>query len=102
MNNPELVITLITTVLTVVSAVLGIIASKNEKAKKYYKTYVELEKIIKELCIVAEQNYKDGSKKKKYVLVNVNTYLKKNNIEFDLNLIEEIIESLIKITKKIN
>ena len=102
MNNPELVVTIITTVLTIVSAVLGFLASKNEKAKKFYKTYVEIEKVIKELCIVAENNYTDGSKKKIYVISSVNKYLKDNNLTFDSKLIEDIIETLISVTKKIN
>jgi len=42
MNNPELVITIITTVLTIVSALLGFLAIKNEKVKRYYKRYIEI------------------------------------------------------------
>ncbi len=102
MNNPELVITIITIVLTIVGSVLGFLATKNEKAKKFYKTYIEIEKIIKELCIEAEKSYTDGIKKKKYVLSSVNTYLKQNNIKFDLKFIDDMIESLIRVSKQIN
>ncbi len=89
MNNPELVVTIITTVLTIVSALLGFLATKNEKA-------------IKEFCIIAENNYTDKCKKKKYVISSVNKYLNDNNLTFDSKLIEEIIETLISVTKKIN
>ena len=102
MNNPELVVTIITTVLTIVSAVLGFLATKNEKVKRYYKRYVEIEKLVKELCVIAENNYTDGSKKKKYVIASVNTYLKQNNIKFDMQLIDKMIETVIDVSKNIN
>ncbi|HHU59432.1 TPA: hypothetical protein GXZ34_00710, partial [bacterium] len=94
MNNPELVVTIITTVLTIVSALLGFLATKNEKVKRYYKRYVEIEKLVKELCVIAEANYKNGDQKKKYVISSINTFLTENNIEFDIGLIEDMIESI--------
>ena len=47
MNNPELIITIVTVVLTVISIILGFFASKIEKAKKYYENYLKVEKKIK-------------------------------------------------------
>ena len=102
MNNPELIITIVTSVLTIIGLALGILATKSEKAKKFYKAYVEVEKKIKELIVFAEQNYKKGVQKKKYVLTYIKAYLKEHNINFDLNIIDDMIESLIEITKKIN
>lgn len=102
MNNPELVITIITVVLTVVSTVLGYFASKNEKAKKYYQAYIKVEEKVKELCAIAENNYKNGDQKKKYVIANMNTFLVENNIDFDIELVAAMIESIIKLTKSIN
>jgi hypothetical protein len=102
MSNVELITTIITSVLTIVGAVLGVLATKSEKAKKFYKTYIEVEKKVKELCIVAESSYKDGDKKKKYVISSITTYLKQNDIEFDLESIDGMIESVISISKKIN
>ncbi len=102
MSNVELITTIITSVLTIVGAVLGVLATKSEKAKKFYKTYIEVENKVKELCIVAESSYKDGDKKKKYVIASVNTYLKQNNIKFDMQLIDSMIETVIDVSKKIN
>lgn len=102
MNNPELVIAIITSVLTIIGLVLGILAIKSEKARKYYKAYVKVEKKIKELIVFAEQNYKKGTQKKKYVLTYIKAYLEEHNIKLDLKIIDEMIESLIGITKKIN
>lgn len=102
MNNPELIITIVTVVLTVISSILGFFASKSEKAKKYYENYLKVEKKIKELCVIAEANYKNGDQKKKYVISSINTFLTENNIQFDIGLIEDMIESIIKLTKSIN
>ncbi len=52
--------------------------------------------------VIAENNYKNGEKKKKYVISNITIFFKENKIDFDFDLVEEIIESIIKITKVIN
>jgi hypothetical protein len=36
------------------------------------------------------------------VISSINTFLTENNIEFDIGLIEDMIESIIKLTKSIN
>jgi|SRR5690625_2449068 len=102
MNNPELIITIVTIVLTIISSVLGFFVSRNEKTKKYYETYLKIENKVKELMIVAETHYQKGDQKKKYVISNVNTYLKDNKISFDLKLVDTMIESIVNITKNIN
>jgi len=102
MNNPELLVTIITIILTMVSLILGFFASKNRKVKKYYETYLKVEKKVKDLCVFAELNYKKGENKKKYVLSNINCFLIANNIAFDIKIVENMIESLIKLTKSIN
>lgn len=102
MNNPELVVTIVTVILTAISTILGYIASKNEKAKKYYQAYIKVEDKVRELCTIAENNYKNGDQKKKYVIANVNTFLVENNINFDIELVANMIESIIKLTKSIN
>lgn len=102
MSNQEIIITIVTIILTLLSSLLGFFLSKNEKAKKYYEIYLKVEKKIKELVIIAENNYTEGSKKKKYVVASITTFLRENNIELDLKVIDDMIESLIDLTKKIN
>lgn len=102
MNNPELIITIVTIVLTIISSILGFFLSRNEKTKKHYETYLKIENKVKELMIVAEKHYQKGDQKKKYVISNVNTYLKDNKINFDLKLVDIMIESIVNITKHIN
>lgn len=72
------------------------------KSKEFYKTYIEIENKIKELCILAESNYKDGAQKKKYVLNAIKIFITNNNINFDEEKLSDIIEKVIDITKKIN
>ena len=66
MNNPELIITIVTIVLTIISSILGFFLSRNEKTKKHYETYLKIENKVKELMIVAEKHYQKGDQKKKY------------------------------------
>ncbi len=102
MSSQEIIITVVSIVFTFISSILGYFLSKNEKAKKYYETYLKVEEKIKELIVVAENRYDKGEQKKKYVLSGIITFLKMNKIELDNKIIEDMIESLIDITKKIN
>lgn len=102
MNNPELVTTIISLILTIVSAVLGYLSKKNAKVKKYYETFIKVEEKIKELCILAEANYKSGDQKKKYVIANIGVILAKENLSIEDEVINQIIESVISISKNIN
>lgn len=102
MSSPELVTTIISIVLSIISAALGYLSKKNAKAKKYYESYLKVEAKIKELCIIAEDNYKKGEQKKKYVITNISIYLKDNNINIPEEVINKIIESIISISKSIN
>ncbi len=102
MNNPELVTTIISVILSVVSAVLGYLSKNNAKVKKYYETFIKVEEKIKELCIVAEANYKNGNQKKKYVITHIGLFLAKGNLQIEDEVINQIIESVISISKNIN
>lgn len=102
MNNPEVITTIISIILSVVSAVLGYLSKKNAKVKKYYETFIKVEEKIKELCILAEANYKSGDQKKKYVIANIGVILAKENLSIEDEVINQIIESVISISKNIN
>lgn len=102
MSNPDLVTTIVTIILTVISAVLGFLSKKNEKAKIYYESYIKVEEKIRELCILAEKYYKKGDQKKKYVVTNISIFLMDNNIQIEEEVINQIIESVISISKSIN
>lgn len=74
----------------------------NAKVKKYSETFIKVEKKIKALCIVAEANYKNGDHKKKYVVTHIGVYLARENLQIEDEVINQIIESVISISKNIN
>lgn len=102
MNSSEIIITTVTIILTILSSLLGLFLKKNEKTKKYYETYLKIQEEIRKLCIVAEDNYNEGSKKKKYVISNINKYLVDNKLIIENEEIDNIIENIIKTSKSIN
>lgn len=102
MSNLELVTTIISIILTIFGSVLGFIAKRNDKAKKYYEGFIEVQEKIKELCVVAESSYTNGDQKKKYVVTSTHVFLKELNISISDEKINTIIESVINLSKKIN
>ena len=96
------ILTIVSSILGLVSVAFGIVINVINKSKEFYKTYIEIENKIKELCILAESNYKDGAQKKKYVLNAIKVFITENNIKFDEGKLSDIIEKVIDITKKIN
>lgn len=102
MNNTELMTTIISVILSLVSIGLGYWSKRNSKAKVYYETFIKVEEQIRKLCIDAEKNYTKGDQKKKYVVSNISKFLIEQNIKIDDKVIDEIIESIISITKQIN
>lgn len=102
MSNQEIIITIVSIVFAFISSILGFFLSRNEKTKKHYETYLKVEEKVRELIVIAEKRYKNGGQKKKYVLAGITTFLKMNKIELDKKIIDDMIESLIEITKQIN
>lgn len=102
MSNQEIIITIVTIVLTSLSTVLGFFLNRNEKTKKYYEAYLKVEAKIKELIIIAEENYDTGDKRKKYVISCINVFLEENGINIENKIIDDMIETLISLTKKVN
>src|SRR5690554_3805120 len=102
MSKLELITTIISIVLTVATTGLGILSKYNSKAKKFYESYIKVEEEIRKLCIIAEDNYNEGSKKKKYVISNINKYLFDNKLIIENEVIDKIIENIINTSKSIN
>lgn len=102
MSNVEILTSIISIILTIVSTVLAIMSKKNSRAKTYYETIVKVEEELKNLCIVAENNYIKGEQKKKYVITGITRFINQNNFYIEPDKIENIIESIIDLSKKIN
>ena len=102
MENLELIVSLagtalslfIACVLFIVKIIRGYITKKKLK-----NSYVLLEAVME----IAEQftNY-SGEEKKEYVMTRVNQFALENKIKFDSEAVNEKIEELIGLSKKVN
>ena len=105
MENLELIVSLagtalslfIACVLFIVKIIRGYITKKKLK-----NSYVLLEAVAP-LMEIAEQftNY-SGEEKKEYVMTRVNQFALENRIKFDSEAVNEKIEELIGLSKKVN
>jgi hypothetical protein len=105
MENLELIVSLagtalslfIACVLFIVKIIRGYITKKKLK-----NSYVLLEAVAP-LMEIAEQftNY-SGEEKKEYVMTRVNQFALENKIKFDSEAVNEKIEELIGLSKKVN
>ena len=105
MENLELIVSLagtalslfIACVLFIVKIIRGYITKKKLK-----NSYVLLE-AVEPLMEIAEQftNY-SGEEKKEYVMTRVNQFALENKIKFDSEAVNEKIEELIGLSKKVN
>ena len=105
MENLELIVSLagtalslfIACVLFIVKIIRGYITKKKLK-----NSYVLLEAVAP-LMEIAEQftNY-SGEEKKEYVMTRVNQFALENKIKFDSEAVNEKIEELIRLSKKVN
>ena len=105
MENLELIVSLagtalslfIACVLFIVKIIRGYITKKKLK-----NSYVLLE-AVPPLMEIAEQftNY-SGEEKKEYVMTRVNQFALENKIKFDSEAVNEKIEELIGLSKKVN
>lgn len=102
MINIELITTIISIALRITGSVLAYLAKKNDKAKKHYETFIDIENRIKSLMVDAEGYYKNGDQKKKYVLSSSHAFLSQNNINISDEQLNIMIETVISLTKTIN
>lgn len=77
--------------------------SKNRRLRKYSESIIEIEKIVNKYMVSAEgfSNY-SGNDKLEWVKTKVNQFCIENDINYNEEAINEIIERLIILTKKIN
>ncbi len=96
---------LIITILTSIGIIIGLLGQlfKNKKmvdASKRIKLYTDL--VEKHMVVVEEFDNLKGEQKLKYVINMVSNELNEKGIEVDVELITQIIEHLIAISKNVN
>ena len=96
---------LIITILTSIGIIIGLLGQlfKNKKmvdASNRIKLYTDL--VEKHMVVVEEFDNLKGEQKLKYVINMVSNELNEKGIEVDVELITQIIEHLIAISKNVN
>jgi len=96
---------LIITIITSIGIIIGLLGQlfKNKKmvdASKRIKLYTDL--VEKHMVVVEEFDNLKGEQKLKYVINMVSNELNEKGIEVDVELITQIIEHLIAISKNVN
>lgn len=66
------------------------------------KNWAPLMQLVLKLMAEAEENYKTGAEKKTYVIDSISAVKDTLNYEVDMKVVEEMIDSIIEATKKIN
>ena len=66
------------------------------------KNWTALMQLILKLMCEAESNYSTGAERKEYVLDSIAAIKDTLNYDVDMKVVEEMIDSIIDVTKKIN
>ena len=66
------------------------------------KNWTALMQLVLKLMIEAEANYTDGTDKKSYVMCSIEAIRKTLNYDVDMDVVSEMIDSIIEATNKIN
>lgn len=66
------------------------------------KNWAPLMQLVLKLMTEAEKNYSTGAEKKTYVIDSIAAVKDTLNYEVDMKVVEEMIDSIIEATKKIN
>ena len=94
---------ILTGLVTIAGIILAIWATKSEKGKKYLKAYNEVKGQIEHYIKVAEQfENATGAEKKKFVVDTVMDYIDYYKLPISKEIVEEILEAIIALTKKVN
>lgn len=94
---------ILTGILAIVGIILAIWATKSEKGKKYLEAYNEVKGQIEYYIKVAEQFEKaTGAEKKKFVIDTVMGYIEYHKLPISKEIVEQILEAIIDLTKKVN
>lgn len=99
------IVAIVATAIPFIIATATFIA-KNSKSKKLAKLATNVNKITKEVqkyVVAAEQflNYA-GQDKKEWVKTKVNQFAIENKIEYDEKLVDNLIEEIVELTKRVN
>lgn len=105
MNNLWIGITVVSvvTVLLITTIICIVVLIKFAKSKRDFIAKEQLLSAVGPIMAIAEKykNY-SGAEKREYVLTKINQLAIENKIKYDVRMVSDKIEELIKLTKEIN
>lgn len=100
MEWAKLIIALISGIAACVPLVIQLVKYIKEAVKS--KNWAPLMQLILKLMTEAEENYATGAERKEYVIDSINAIKGTLNYDVDMTVVSDMIDSIIKATKKIN
>lgn len=100
MDILDLILAIVTGVAACVPLVIQLVKYIKEAARS--KNWAPLMQLVLKLMTEAEANYSTGAERKEYVLDSINAIKNTLNYDVDMKVVEEMIDSIIDATKKIN
>lgn len=100
MDVLEIILSIVTGIAACIPLVIQLIKYIREAAKS--QNWTALMQLVLKLMSEAEANYKEGAKKKEYVLDSIKAIESTLNYDVDIDKVSTMIDSIIDATKKIN
>ena len=95
-----IILPIISGLVACVPLVVKLIEYTQKAAKE--KNWTALMHLILKLVAEAEENYTSGADKKSYVVDSIKTIKRTLNYDVDMNVVSEMIDSIIEATNKVN
>lgn len=96
----QIIVPIFTGLVACVPLVITLVEWIKKAAKE--KNWTALMQLVLKLMTEAEANYSTGAEKKEYVIDSINAIKGTLNYDVDMNVVSDMIDSVIIATKKIN
>lgn len=96
----NIVLSIITGIITAIPLIIKLVQTVQEAVKS--KNWTNLMQLVLQLMTDAEKNFATGAERKQYVIDTVKAMEKTLNYDIDEEIISEMIDSIVLVTKKVN
>ena len=96
----QIIVPIITGLAACVPLAIKLIDETKKNIKE--KNWTAVMQLVLKLMQEAETNYSSGAERKEYVLDSINAVKDTLNYDIDMNVVSEMVDSIILATKKIN
>ena len=96
----EIIVAILTGIAACIPLVIKLVQVIKDSVKA--KNWTPLLQLVLKLMTEAEDNYASGAEKKKYVMDSIEALKSSLNYDVDMNAVSEMIDAIIRTTKRIN